>query len=40
MEAPVKIVQGELVVDEAHEKFAAMVRPFTPVYRKADCRQA
>ena len=40
MEVPVKTVQGELGVDEGHEKFAAMVPPFTPVDREADYREA
>jgi hypothetical protein len=40
MEVPVKTVQGELVIDEAHETFSAMVPPFTPVDREADYRAA
>ena len=40
MEVPVKTVQGELVIDQAHERFPTMVPPFTPVDREADYRAA
>lgn len=40
MEVPVKTISGDLGPDESHERFAAMLPPFTPVDREADYRGA